>query len=190
MSVNLTKGGRISLSKDNPGLKNILIGLGWDENSTDTGADFDLDASCFLLNENEKVQNDKDFVYYNNLKSSDGCVLHTGDNRTGDGDGDDEQIKVDLSKISPYVKEIAITVTIHEADIRKQNFGMVRNAYIRIVDEATNNVIAKYDLEEDFSIETAVLFGSLYFKDNEWRFKAQGSGYQGGLESFIKKYGL
>ena len=137
MAVNLTKGGRISLNKEAPGLKKILIGLGWDTNASDTGADFDLDASVFLLDSNAKVANEKDFVFYNNLSSSDGSVVHTGDNRTGEGDGDDESIKVDLSKISSSIKEIAIVVTIHEAAQRKQNFGMVRNAFIRLVNDKT-----------------------------------------------------
>lgn len=190
MAVNLTKGGRISLNKEAPGLKKILIGLGWDTNASDTGADFDLDASVFLLDSNAKVANEKDFVFYNNLSSSDGSVVHTGDNRTGEGDGDDESIKVDLSKISSYIKEIAIVVTIHEAAQRKQNFGMVRNAFIRLVNDETNTEIVRYDLEEDYSTETGLLFGRLYFKDNEWKFSAVGTGYKEGLDGFCKQFGL
>lgn len=190
MAVNLTKGGRISLNKEAPGLKKILIGLGWDTNASDTGADFDLDASVFLLDSNAKVANEKDFVFYNNLSSSDGSVVHTGDNRTGEGDGDDESIKVDLSKISSSIKEIAIVVTIHEAAQRKQNFGMVRNAFIRLVNDETNTEIVIYDLEEDYSTETGLLFGRLYFKDNEWKFSAVGTGYKEGLDGFCKQFGL
>ena len=190
MAVNLTKGGRISLNKEAPGLKKILIGLGWDTNASDTGADFDLDASVFLLDSNAKVANEKDFVFYNNLSSSDGSVVHTGDNRTGEGDGDDESIKVDLSKISSSIKEIAIVVTIHEAAQRKQNFGMVRNAFIRLVNDETNTEIVRYDLEEDYSTETGLLFGRLYFKDNEWKFSAVGTGYKEGLGGFCKQFGL
>lgn len=190
MAVNLTKGGRISLNKEAPGLKKILIGLGWDTNSSDTGADFDLDASVFLLDANGKVANEKDFVFYNNLSSSDGSVIHTGDNRTGEGEGDDESIKVDLSKISSSIKEIAIVVTIHEAIQRKQNFGMVRNAFIRLVNDETNTEIVRYDLEEDYSTETGLLFGRLYFKDNEWKFSAVGTGYKEGLDGFCKQFGL
>ena len=190
MAVNLTKGGRISLNKEAPGLKKILIGLGWDTNASDTGANFDLDASVFLLDSNAKVANEKDFVFYNNLSSSDGGVVHTGDNRTGEGDGDDESIKVDLSKISSSIKEIAIVVTIHEAAQRKQNFGMVRNAFIRLVNDETNTEIVRYDLEEDYSTETGLLFGRLYFKDNEWKFSAVGTGYKEGLDGFCKQFGL
>ena len=190
MAVNLTKGGRISLNKEAPGLKKILIGLGWDTNASDTGADFDLDASVFLLDSNAKVANEKDFIFYNNLSSSDGSVVHTGDNRTGEGDGDDESIKVDLSKISSSIKEIAIVVTIHEAAQRKQNFGMVRNAFIRLVNDETNTEIVRYDLEEDYSTETGLLFGRLYFKDNKWKFSAVGTGYKEGLDGFCKQFGL
>lgn len=190
MSVNLQKGARVSLSKEIAGLSKVLVGLGWDTNSSDTGAEFDLDASAFLLDKNGKVTNDRNFVFYNNLNSADGAVVHTGDNRTGEGEGDDESIEVDFSKLSKEVVEIAIVVTIHDATQRKQNFGMVRNAFIRIVDEVSKKEIAKYDLEEDFSTETAVEFGKLYFKDNEWRFNAIGNGLKGGLDGFCKKYGV
>lgn len=145
----------------------------------------------FLLDFNAKVANEKDFVFYNNLSSSDGSVVHTGDNRAGEGDGDDdESIKVDLSKISSSIKEIAIVVTIHEAAQRKQNFGMVRNAFIRLVNDETNTEIVRYDLEEDYSTETGLLFGRLYFKDNEWKFSAVGTGYKEGLDGFCKQFGL
>lgn len=190
MAVSLSKGGRVSLNKEAPGLKKILIGLGWDTNASDTGADFDLDASVFLLDANGKVANERDFVFYNNLSSADGSVTHTGDNRTGEGDGDDESIKVDLSKISSSIKEIAVVVTIHEVAQRKQNFGMVRNAFIRLVNDETNTEIARYDLEEDYSTETGLLFGRLYFKDNEWKFSAVGTGYKEGLDGFCKQFGL
>ena len=174
MAVNLSKGGRVSLSKEAPGLSKILVGLGWDTNSSDTGAEFDLDASAFLLGASGKVENEKNFVFYNNLTSADGSVVHTGDNRTGEGEGDDEAIKIDLSKISPNVKEIDI----------------VKNSFMRIVDERSGKEIARYDLEEDFSTETAVSFGKIYFKDNEWRFVANGSGFKEGLAGFCKQFGL
>ena len=177
MAVNLSKGGRVSLSKEAPGLSKILVGLGWDTNTSDTGAEFDLDASAFLVGASGKVENEKNFVFYNNLVSADGSVVHTGDNRTGEGEGDDESIKIDLAKISPSVKEIDIVVTIHEAVARRQNFGMVRNSFMRIVDERSGKEIARYDLEEDFSTEPAVSFGKIYFKDNEWRFAANRSGF-------------
>ena len=190
MAVNLSKGSRVSLSKEAPGLSKILVGLGWDTNSSDTGAEFDLDASAFLLGASGKVENEKNFVFYNNLTSADGSVVHTGDNRTGEGEGDDEAIKIDLSKISPNVKEIDIVVTIHEANARRQNFGMVKNSFMRIVDERSGKEIARYDLEEDFSTETAVSFGKIYFKVNEWRFAANGSGFKEGLAGFCKQFGL
>ena len=177
MAVNLSKDGRVSLNKEAPGLSKILVGLGWDTNTSDTGAEFDLDASAFLVGASGKVENDKNFVFYNNLISADGSVVHTGDNRTGEGEGDDESIKIDLAKILPSIKEIDIVVTIHEAAARRQNFGMVKNSFMRIVDERSGKEIARYDLEEDFSTETAVSFGKIYFKDNEWRFAANRSGF-------------
>lgn len=190
MAINLSKGGRVSLSKEVPGLSKILVGLGWDANSSDTGAEFDLDASVFLLGASGKVENDRNFVFYNNLTSAEGSVVHMGDNRTGAGEGDDEVIKIDLSKISQNVKEINIVVTIHEATSRRQNFGMVRNAFIRIVYENSGKEIARYDLEEDFSTETAVNFGKIYLKDAGWRFAATGSGFKSGLEGFCRQFGL
>lgn len=179
MSVNLSKGQKVDLTKGNPGLKKLLVGLGWDTNKYDGGDAFDLDASVFLLSGNGKVASDADFVYYGNLKHSSGGVTHMGDNLTGEGDGDDEEIKVDLSMIPTSVEKIGFTVTIYEAEERKQNFGQVENAYIRIVDEDTNTELIRYDLGEDFSIETAVVVGELYRNQGEWKFNAIGSGFQG-----------
>lgn len=190
MAIQLSKGQRIDLTKDNPGLQNIVVGLGWDVKTFDGGEEFDLDASVFLLNAQGQCRQDTDFVFYNNLVSPDGSVEHTGDNRTGEGDGDDEQIKVHLNKVSSDVERIAITVTIHEAEQRHQNFGQVSNAFVRLVDEDSNNEILRYDLAEDFSIETAVVFCELYKHGGEWKFNAIGSGYEGGLASLIQAYGL
>lgn len=183
MAINLQKGQRETLNAPK-----FTIGLGWDTNSTSTGAAFDLDASVFILGENKKILSDEFFVFYNNLKSPDEAVEHTGDNLTGDGDGDDEQINVDLSKIDPRVSEICIVVTIHDADARKQNFGQVRNSFVRIVDAANGAELVKYELEEDFSIETAVEFGRIYKRNNEWKFEAVGAGQRGGLEQYLTKY--
>lgn len=188
MSINLDKGGRINLSKEAPGLKNAGIGLGWDTNATDTGAAFDLDASVFMLNATAKILSEKYFVFYNNKESPDSSVIHLGDSRTGEGFGDDETVTVDLTKVDPAVQEIVFVVTIHEAESRRQNFGQVRNAFIRIYDTTTNIEVTKYDLDEDFSRETAVEFGRLYKKDGEWRFQAVGQGYNSGLQSFVDKY--
>jgi tellurium resistance protein TerD len=190
MAVSLTKGGRVSLSKEVPGLSKIKIGLGWDTNTTDTGMAFDLDASLFMLGENNKTTCDLDFIFFNNLKSIDGSVMHQGDNLTGDGDGDDEVIDVDLSKIDLKYHSLAITVTIHDAVTRHQNFGQVRNAFIRVINAVDNKEIVKFELDEDFSAETAVLFGTLYKKDGEWRFKAEGSGFKSGLKGFCDTYGV
>jgi len=183
MAINLQKGQRESINAPQ-----FTIGLGWDTNSSSTGSAFDLDASVFILGENKKIIADEYFVFYNNLKSPDGAVEHTGDNLTGAGDGDDEQIKVDLSKADSKVSEICIVVTIHEAEARKQNFGQVRNSFIRIFDTATGADILKYELEEDFSIETAVEFGRIYKKDNNWKFEAVGVGMKGGLQDYLTKY--
>lgn len=188
MSINLNKGERINLSKEAPGLKNAGIGLGWDVNATDTGAAFDLDASVFMLGTNGKIPNDKYLIFYNNLESPDSSVKHLGDSRTGEGQGDDETIQIELSKVDAAVQEIVFIVTIHEADTRKQNFGQVRNSFIRIYDSATEKQIAKYELDEDFSRETAIEFGRLYKKDGEWRFQAVGQGYNTGLQGFVDKY--
>ena len=183
MAINLQKGQRESINAPK-----FTIGLGWDTNSSSTGSAFDLDASIFILGDNKKIIADEYFVFYNNLKSPDGAVEHTGDNLTGAGDGDDEQIKVDLSRIDAKVSEVCIVVTIHEAEARKQNFGQVRNSFIRIFDAATNTDILKYELEEDFSIETAVEFGRIYKKDNNWKFEAVGVGMKGGLQDYLNKY--
>ncbi|HEY9194923.1 MAG TPA: TerD family protein [Mucilaginibacter sp.] len=183
MAINLQKGQRESINAPK-----FTVGLGWDTNSSSTGSAFDLDASVFILGDNKKLIADEYFVFYNNLVSPDGAVEHTGDNRTGEGAGDDEQIKVDLSKIDSRVSEICIVVTIHEAEARRQNFGQVRNSFIRIFDAATGADILKYELEEDFSIETAVEFGRIYKKDNNWKFEAVGAGMKGGLQDYLNKY--
>ena len=189
MAVTLLKGGNISLSKTAPELKNVLIGLGWDARATD-GDDFDLDASMFLLNDNGKVRGDADFIFYNQLLSSCGSVEHTGDNRTGDGDGDDEQLKVYLQKIPPTVNRLAITVTIHDAIARKQNFGQVSDAYVRIVNLDNDAEITRFDLSEDYGTETAMIFGEIYRHNGEWKFKAVGQGYNGGLEAMCTQFGV
>ncbi|MFF5380724.1 TerD family protein [Pedobacter suwonensis] len=183
MAINLQKGQR-----ENIDAPKFTIGLGWDTNSSSTGSAFDLDASIFILNDQKKLISDENFVFYNNLVSPDGAVEHTGDNLTGDGDGDDEQIKIDLTKIDSKVNEICIVVTIHEADSRRQNFGQVRNSFIRIFDAVTNEVILKYELEEDFSIETAVEFGRIYKREGKWKFEAVGVGMKGGLQDYLNKY--
>ena len=190
MAIQLSKGQRIDLTKDNPALKNIIVGLGWDVKNFDGGESFDLDASAFLLNDQGKCRQELDFIFYNNLVSSDGSVEHTGDNRTGEGDGDEEQIKVHLNKVPSDVHRIAITVTIHDAEGRHQNFGQVSNAFVRLVDEDLGSEILRFDLGEDFSIETAVVFCELYRHGNEWKFNAVGSGYQGGLAALVNAYGL
>lgn len=182
MAINLQKGQRENLNA-----QKFTIGLGWDTNASSTGAAFDLDASVFILGANSKLVSDEYFVFYNNASSPDGAVNHTGDNLTGDGDGDDESITVDLSKINSAVQEICVVVTIHDAADRKQNFGQVRNSFIRVVDES-NNVLVKYELDEDFSVETAIEFGRIYKKDGQWKFEAVGAGMKGGLEDYLKKY--
>ncbi|MFH7019057.1 TerD family protein [Flavobacterium sp. FlaQc-47] len=182
MAINLEKGQRQSI--DAP---KFIVGLGWDSNSSSTGEGFDLDASVFLIGANGKIPNDNHFVYYNNLKSPDGSVIHTGDNLTGAGDGDDEKIQIDLSTVSPDITEISFVVTIHHADTRRQNFGQIRNSFIRIVDQ-TNTELVKYELDEDFSIETAVEFGRIYKRNNEWKFEAVGIGMKGGLQDYLNKY--
>ncbi|KVD04235.1 TerD family protein [Burkholderia ubonensis] len=189
MALTLQKGGNLSLSKEAPGLTKILVGLGWDPRATD-GTEFDLDASAFLLGANGKVRGDADFIFYNQLKSPDGSVEHTGDNRTGAGDGDDEVIKVDLSRVPADVDKVAFTVTIHDADARKQNFGQVSNSFIRIVNETTGAEVVRYDLAEDASVETAMIFAELYRHNNEWKFRAVGQGYAGGLRALANGYGM
>ncbi|MBL0721409.1 MAG: TerD family protein [Sulfurovum sp.] len=190
MAVSLNKGGRVSLSKEAPGLKNIKVGLGWDANVTDTGAQFDLDASLFLLGTNGKVISDEYFIFYNNTTSPDGAVVHQGDNKTGEGEGDDEAIEINLSKISPEIDKIIFTVTIDEADTRDQNFGQVNNSFIRILNQDGGAEIAKYELDEDYSSETAINFGELYRKNDGWNFKAVGAGFNEGLAGFCKTYGV
>ncbi len=189
MPVSLAKGGNVSLTKTVPGLKAITVGLGWDLRATD-GAAFDLDASVFLLNTGGKVRNDADFIFYNNKKSTDGSVEHQGDNLTGAGDGDDEAVKVDLEKVPADVDKIAVSVTIHEAESRRQNFGMVAKAFVRVVNQADNVEIARYDLSEDSSTETAMIFGEIYRNGGEWKFKAVGQGFAGGLGPLAKNYGV
>ncbi|MBB4087338.1 tellurium resistance protein TerD [Sphingomonas carotinifaciens] len=189
MSVSLSKGGNVSLSKEEPGLSRILIGLGWDTRTTD-GTDFDLDASAFLLGTGDRVRGDADFIFYNNLRSADGSVEHTGDNRTGEGDGDDEALKVDLATVPSDVQKIAVSVTIHEGEQRRQSFGMVSNAFIRVVNDVTGREIARYDLSEDASTETAMIFGEVYRHNGEWKFRAVGQGYKGGLAPMARNYGV
>lgn len=190
MPVNLQKGQKVSLTKGNPGLSKVVVGLGWDVNAFDTGGDFDLDAAAFLLTDSGKVCDSKDFVFYGNLTHPSGSVQHQGDNLTGVGDGDDEQIKVDLSAVPANITKIAFTVTIYEAEARRQNFGQVNNAFVRIYNEATGEELLRYDLGEDFSIETAAVFGELYKNGGEWKFNAIGSGYQGGLAALCANYGV
>ena len=189
MALSLSKGGNLSLTKEAPGMTKVLVGLGWDARSTD-GQDFDLDASAFLLKADGKVRADSDFIFYNQLKSVDGSVEHTGDNRTGEGDGDDEAIKVDLSKVPAEIDKIAFTVTIHEAEARRQSFRQVRNAFIRIVNQDTNVEVGRYDLAEDASTETAMIFAELYRHGAEWKFRAVGQGFKGGLKPLAESFGL
>lgn len=190
MPINLSKGQKVDLTKGNPGLKSIMVGLGWDVNAFDSGADFDLDAAAFMLGENGKCPTEKEFVFYGNLTHVSEAVKHMGDNLTGEGEGDDEQILVDLTKIPANISKIAFTVTIYDADIRRQNFGQVSNSYIRIVDDATGQELIHYDLGEDFSIETAVVVGELYRYNGAWKFNAIGSGFQGGLAALCGHYGI
>ena len=190
MPVNLQKGQKVSLTKGNPGLSKVVVGLGWDVNQFDTGGAFDLDAAAFLLGENGKAAVSEDFVFYGNLTHPSGSVQHLGDNLTGAGDGDDEQMKVDLSKVPVNVAKIAFTVTIYEAEQRRQNFGQVNNAFIRVYNEETGEEMVRYDLGEDFSIETAAVFGELYKNNGEWKFNAIGCGYQGGLAALCANYGV
>jgi tellurium resistance protein TerD len=184
MGINLIKGGNTSMGS----LQKFSVGMGWDTNESDSGVDFDLDASAFMLNASGKTISEQHFIYFNNLKSPEGCVEHTGDNTTGVGDGDDESINVDLSKLPSGCESITFVVTIHEGEARGQNFGQVRNAFVRVYDPNTKEEILKYDLGEDYSIETAVEFGSLYLKDGQWKFKAIGTGFAGGLQKFVDKF--
>jgi tellurium resistance protein TerD len=189
MSVSLSKGGNVSLEKVAPGMTKMIIGLGWDTRATD-GVDFDLDASVFLLGEDGKVVDEKSFIFYNNLKSVCGSVLHTGDNLTGEGEGDDEAIKIDLSMVPAKVSKIAISVTIHDGEKRNQNFGQVSNAFVRVVDEANGVEAVRYDLSEDYSVETAMNFGEIYRHNGDWKFKAIGQGFAGGLKPMAQEFGV
>ncbi|USX13577.1 TerD family protein [Oxalobacteraceae bacterium OTU3REALA1] len=189
MAISLQKGGNVNLSKEAPGLSQIVVGLGWDARATD-GSAFDLDGSAFLLKVDGKVRADNDFIFYNNLKSSDGSVTHSGDNRTGAGDGDDETVTIDLTKVPADVERIAICVTIHDGDARKQNFGMVQKAYIRTVNASGNAEIARYDLSEDGSTESAMVFGEVYRNGTDWKFKAVGQGFKGGLGPLAASFGV
>ncbi len=190
MAINLSKGQKVDLTKGNPGLKSIMVGLGWDVNAFDSGADFDLDAAAFMVGANGRCPTEKEFIFYGNLEHASESVKHMGDNLTGSGDGDDEQIFVDLTKVPANVDKIAFTVTIYDADVRKQNFGQVSNAFIRIVDTSNDSEIIRYDLNEDFSIETAIVVGELYRHNGEWKFNAIGSGFQGGLAALCGHYGI
>ncbi len=190
MAISLAKGQKVDLTKGNPGLSKLLIGLGWDVNKFDSGSAFDLDAAAFLLGSDGRVTGDSDFVFYNNLVHSSGSVQHMGDNLTGQGEGDDEEIKVDLLRVPANISRIAFTVTIHDAESRKQNFGQVSNAFIRVVDEGKNQELIRYDLGEDFSIETAVVVGELYRQGTEWKFNAMGSGFKGGLRALCMNFGV
>ncbi|MES2321718.1 MAG: TerD family protein [Pseudomonadota bacterium] len=189
MAISLQKGGNVNLSKEAPGLTKVIIGLGWDPRATD-GAAFDLDGSAFMQKADAKVRGDSDFIFYNNLKSTDGSVVHLGDNTTGQGEGDDEKLTVDLSKVPPEVDKISFCVTIHDAEARKQSFGMVSKAFIRCVNADGEKEIVRYDLSEDSSTETAMIFGELYRAGAEWKFKAIGQGFKGGLGPLARSFGV
>jgi tellurium resistance protein TerD len=188
--INLMKGQKVNLSKENPKLKNVLVGLGWDTNKYTGNADFDLDASAFLTDANGIAHSDNDIIFYNNPTHPSGAVVYGGDNRTGNGDGDDEQIEVNLELVPAEIQKIAFTVTIYEAEARRQNFGQVSNAYIHMVNAETNEEISRFDLTEDYSIETAIVVAELYRYNGEWKFQAIGSGFQGGLAALCRNYGL
>jgi tellurium resistance protein TerD len=189
VAVSLAKGANVSLSKEAPGLRTIRVGLGWDARVTD-GSAFDLDASVYVLGENGKVRSDADFIFFNNLSGAGGAVVHQGDNLTGVGDGDDEVVVVTLDKLGADVAKISFAVTIYEADQRRQNFGMVQNAFIRVVNGDGGTEIARYDLSEDASTETAMIFGELYRHGGEWKFKAIGQGFAGGLNPLARSFGV
>ena len=190
MPISLSKGQKVDLTKGNPGLKKIMVGLGWDVNAFDSGADFDLDAAAFMVGANGKCPTEKEFVFYGNLTHPSESVKHMGDNLTGEGEGDDEQIEIELAKVPANVEKIAFTVTIYDADVRRQNFGQVNNAFIRIYNEETGEEMIRYDLGEDFSIETAAVFGELYKNGGEWKFNAIGNGFQGGLAALCANFGV
>lgn len=190
MPINLTKGQKVDLTKGNPSLTKIVVGLGWDVNAFDSGSAFDLDASVFMVDSTGKCPTENEFIFYGNLTHKSQSVKHLGDNRTGEGDGDDEQIEIDLTKIPANIDKIAFTVTIYEADERRQNFGQVSNSYIHIVDQVTGTDLIRYDLDEDFSIETAIVVGEIYRYNGEWKFNAIGSGFQGGLAALCGHYGI
>lgn len=189
MAISLQKGGNVNLSKTDPSLKQVMLGLGWDARSSD-GADFDLDASIFMVTESGRVRTDSDFIFYGQLRSACGSIEHTGDNRTGEGDGDDEALNIKLDQVPAAVVRLVVAVTIHEAQARKQNFGMVRDAFIRLVNGETNIEITRFDLSEDSSTETAMVFGEVYRYGSEWKFKAVGQGYAGGLRALAIQHGV
>ncbi|MFW9081752.1 TerD family protein [Pseudomonas sp. P2757] len=189
MAVSLSKGGNVSLSKEAPGLSEVIVGLGWDPRVTD-GTEFDLDASIFIVGEDGKVLDDNSFIFYNNKKSADGSVEHMGDNKSGAGEGDDEQVTVKLTGLAPAVKKLVFAVTIHDSDARKQSFGQVQNAYIRVLNKADGKELARFDLSEDASTETAMIFGELYRNGEEFKFKAIGQGFAGGLAPLAKEHGV
>jgi len=190
MAVNLRKGQKVDLTKGNPGLGRLLVGLGWDVNRYDGSDEFDLDACAFLLGANGRVTSEGDFIFYGNQRHSSGCVESTGDNRSGEGDGDDEQLLINLAMVPANIEKIAFTVTIYDADTRRQNFGMVSNSYIRVVDQNSGQELIRFDLGEDYSIETAIVVGELYRHNGEWKFNAVGSGFQGGLEALCANFGV
>lgn len=190
MAITLKKGQKIDLTKGNPSLRNLKLGLGWDINSFDSGYDYDLDVSIFMVGKSGRVERDEDFIFYNNLKHISGSIEHLGDNRTGEGDGDDEEILVALDKIPNHIERIAVTVTIYEAQKRRQNFGQVNNSYVRVLNSDNEQEVLRYDLGEEFSIETAITVCEIYRHNGEWKFSAVGSGFEGGLESLCKNYGL
>jgi len=189
MPISLSKGGNVNLSKEAPSMTKMIVGLGWDVRATD-GAAFDLDAVGFVLGANGKVRNDNDFIFFNNKQNAEGSVIHGGDNRTGDGDGDDETIIVDLSKMPADADKVAVCVVIYDAESRRQNFGQVSRAYVRVVNDAGQQEIARYDLSEDGSTEAAMIFGEVYRHNGEWKFKAVGQGFKGGLGPLAASYGV
>ncbi|WP_102348981.1 TerD family protein [Bacillus sp. Marseille-P3661] len=190
MAISLSKGQKIDLTKTNPGLSKVIVGLGWDTNKYDGGNDFDLDASIFLLDAAGKCASEQDFIFYNQREGGNGSVVHMGDNRTGEGAGDDEQVDVNLSAVPANIEKITFVITIHDGEARNQNFGQVSNAFVRVINESNGEELIRYDLGEDFSIETAIIVGELYRHNGEWKFSAIGSGYQGGLARIATDFGL